>query len=399
MIVAPGSTDVSTYFYLVDPSTGVPVTAPTITALDATYVRDGVAAVKNDLTACAAVDAAHVDNTAIMVDATNAPGLCRVDWPDAAFLTGKARVQLVVNGAAVHPAVIECELVPWLTPVTGATVRAVNAADAALATSDQTDDIPGDVRTELAVELARIDDEITSREASGAAAAALVSTDLAIAAVKVDTAAVVLATDTLEASATTIAAATDTLEASATTIAASVDTLEARLPAALVGGRMDSYVGAMADGVITIDSYAVNAASVAATVIGEDITVYRGTRWVIALTGLTSMTGYTKVYFTVKRHADDPDTAAVVHIQESTAGTGDGLLKLNGATAGTITDGSIVVNSATAVTVYLESASADDLSAEGPLVYGVKWIDATGAHVASAGGELTIAADIPRATT
>ncbi|MFA5053571.1 MAG: hypothetical protein WC565_05915 [Parcubacteria group bacterium] len=133
MFIAPGATDVTTYFVLVDPASGVPETGLTITDLDATYTRDKAAASKADLTACAAVDAAHSDNTAIQVDATNAPGLYRVDWPDAAFATGVARVQLCVNGAAISPAHLEVELVPWLTPITGATVRAVNSADAGLA--------------------------------------------------------------------------------------------------------------------------------------------------------------------------------------------------------------------------------------------------------------------------
>jgi hypothetical protein len=124
MIIAPNSTDISTYFKLVNPTTGVPVTGLTITDLDATYIRDRAAAVKADLTALVAVDSAHGDNKAIQIDATNAPGLYRVDWPDAAFAAGVGRVQLVVNGAAIDPAVIEVELAPWLTAITGATVLA-----------------------------------------------------------------------------------------------------------------------------------------------------------------------------------------------------------------------------------------------------------------------------------
>ena len=133
MIIPPGATDVSTYFKLVNPTTGVPVTGATIANLDATYVRDRASAVKADLTALGSADAAHSDNKGYEVDGTNAPGLYRVDWPDAAFAAGSARVQLVVNGAAVDPAVIEVELLPWQTPVTGATVRAVDGADAVLA--------------------------------------------------------------------------------------------------------------------------------------------------------------------------------------------------------------------------------------------------------------------------
>jgi len=101
----------------------VPVTGATITDLDLTYVRDRAAAVKEDLTALAAVDSVHGDNKAIQVDATNAPGLYRVDVADAAFAAGSARVQLVINGAAVDPTVIEVEMPVWLTAVTGATAK------------------------------------------------------------------------------------------------------------------------------------------------------------------------------------------------------------------------------------------------------------------------------------
>ena len=113
MIIKKGTTDVKTYFKLIDPTTGAPETGLTITDLDATYVRDGAASVKADLTALAAVDSAHGDNKAKEVDGTNCPGLYRVDWPDAAFATGVDRVQLCVNGAAVDPAYLEVELVNY----------------------------------------------------------------------------------------------------------------------------------------------------------------------------------------------------------------------------------------------------------------------------------------------
>jgi len=111
MIKTKGSTDVTTYFKLVDPTTGVPVTGATVTGLDMTYVRDRAAAVKNDVTALGGVDAAHGDNKMIEVDGTNCPGLYRADWPDAAFATGVDAVQLCINGAAIDPAYIEVELV------------------------------------------------------------------------------------------------------------------------------------------------------------------------------------------------------------------------------------------------------------------------------------------------
>jgi len=110
MTVTPGTTDVTTYFKLVDPVTGVPETELTIPDLDMSYVRDGATAVKADATAHAAVDSAHGDNKMIEVDATNTPGLYRADWPDAAFAAGVQRVQLCIMGAAIDPAYIEVEL-------------------------------------------------------------------------------------------------------------------------------------------------------------------------------------------------------------------------------------------------------------------------------------------------
>ena len=110
MLIPKGSVDQTLYFKLTT-TVGAPATALTVTDLDLTYVRDRVAAVKADLTALAAVDSVHADNKAIEVDATNAPGLYRADVPDAAFLTGVDHVQVIVNGAAIDPSVIECELI------------------------------------------------------------------------------------------------------------------------------------------------------------------------------------------------------------------------------------------------------------------------------------------------
>jgi hypothetical protein len=63
MKVPPGATDVTTYFELVDSTAGGVKTLYTIANLDATYIRDRATAVKNDLTALAAADSAHGDNT------------------------------------------------------------------------------------------------------------------------------------------------------------------------------------------------------------------------------------------------------------------------------------------------------------------------------------------------
>jgi hypothetical protein len=129
MIKTKGSTDVTTYFKLVDPATGIPETGLTVTTLDMTYVRDRAAAVKNDVTALELVTSAHADNKMIEVDATNCPGLYRADWPDAAFAAGVGAVQLCINGAAIDPAYIEVELVDAVPTTTEFEARTIPSGD------------------------------------------------------------------------------------------------------------------------------------------------------------------------------------------------------------------------------------------------------------------------------
>ena len=113
MIVKKGATDITTYVFLGDSSTGAPETGLTITNLDITYTRARAAHSKTDATALATVDAAHENNKAIEVDATQCPGLYRVDWPDDAFVTGVDKVILTVTCSGCHPAHQEVDLVDY----------------------------------------------------------------------------------------------------------------------------------------------------------------------------------------------------------------------------------------------------------------------------------------------
>ncbi len=100
MLVAAGSTSVTTYFALRLAADDTAATGLTITNFDLQYVRSGTAPVaKVDATALAATDSVWDDNKAIEVDATNQPGLYRVDWPDAAFAAGVREVILTVKVA------------------------------------------------------------------------------------------------------------------------------------------------------------------------------------------------------------------------------------------------------------------------------------------------------------
>ena len=98
MNVIGGTTDVTTYFVLRTAADGTATTGATIADIDLQYIRTGaLPSAKADAIALAAVDSAHADNRAIEVDATDAPGLYRVDWPDAAFAAGVRQVVLTIK--------------------------------------------------------------------------------------------------------------------------------------------------------------------------------------------------------------------------------------------------------------------------------------------------------------
>jgi len=113
-MIQKGSTDITDYVFLVDSVTGAPETALTITDLDIQYVRNGAApAAKVDATALGSTGAAHSDNGMIEIDATDQPGLYRVDIPDAAFATGASQVIVTVHGTGIHPAHLTFQLVDF----------------------------------------------------------------------------------------------------------------------------------------------------------------------------------------------------------------------------------------------------------------------------------------------
>lgn len=112
------------YVMIVDSTTGAPETGATITNFNLQYVRAGeVPATKVDATALGATNTAHTDNKMIQVDATDSPGLYRVDWPDAAFTTGATDVILVVTSSdSFAPAVEDIKLTIPIVVSSGAAI-------------------------------------------------------------------------------------------------------------------------------------------------------------------------------------------------------------------------------------------------------------------------------------
>jgi hypothetical protein len=142
------------------------------------------------------------------------------------------------------------------------------------------------------------------------------------------------------------------------------------------------------------------AASVASTVNGSTLTLYRGASWSIALTGLGNITGYSKLWFTVKTLTKHTDAQAVVQVLEDSATAGvDGLIYLNGAAASDGTQGAITVNDATSgnITITLDEAASALLTPATKISYDVKVLNSGTVTVLADGvGKFNISADVTR---
>ena len=146
------------------------------------------------------------------------------------------------------------------------------------------------------------------------------------------------------------------------------------------------------------------AASVAAAVSVDKVTVYRDATWSIALTGLGALTGYTTLWFTVKSDSalDSADTAAQVQIAKNGSGSGDGLLILNGQTASDATKGSITIDDASAgdITIRLDESVTAQLGAGRKLNYDVRMLNSGNISVLADGtGKFNIYATATRRTS
>lgn len=128
------------------------------------------------------------------------------------------------------------------------------------------------------------------------------------------------------------------------------------------------------------------------------ITRKRGNSWSISLT-LGAITGYTSLWFTVKRSYDDADSAALLQVKLNSPSAADGLLYVNGATATDATKASITVSDATtgAIVVAVDETITDDL-APGTYYYDVQALISGSVSTPDA-GTFTLTADVTRSVT
>lgn len=134
MLVTGNSTDITTYFALRKTSDGTAADGLTISDIDLQYVRTAATpSAKVDASELTLIGDAHAANNAKEVDATDAPGLYRVDWPDAAFAAGAKEVILTVKVATAFTEHLRVEIdavapAVWDRVLSGATHNITNSA-------------------------------------------------------------------------------------------------------------------------------------------------------------------------------------------------------------------------------------------------------------------------------
>lgn len=259
MIVKGGSVDVTTYFAMRLVATGADATALTISDFDLQYTRTReVPTAKVDAVALAATNTAHTDNRGIEVDATDQPGLYRFDWPDAAFATG-TEVILSIKHTSCFTEHLRVTLVAYdfadgvrlgLTALPNAAAEAAGGLYTRGTGAGQINQPANGM----------VDANVVRNAGTAITAAAgvqevkvasLAANAITATAINADafTAAKFAADVTTElqsglATAAALATVDDFLDTE-------IADIQARLPAALVSGRIDASVGAMAANVMT----------------------------------------------------------------------------------------------------------------------------------------------------
>lgn len=137
------------------------------------------------------------------------------------------------------------------------------------------------------------------------------------------------------------------------------------------------------------------AAAVAAVQSGTTVTVRRGDALTVVITGLGSLAGRTKLWFTAKTDRAHPDTSALFLIEETA-----GLVTINGATAVTAANGTLTVDDESAgdITITLAGVETAKLPEVDNGVYDVQILTADGPRTLT-DATLEVTLDVTRATS
>lgn len=227
------ATDVTVYLFAQNSSvtTGAGLTGLTFetASLTAYYVRPLGSAAAITLATLAAVDSAHSDGGFKEVDATNMPGVYRLDLPDAVCATGVPSAVVMLKGAKnLAPVLLEIQLTDFDLNSTSNAVGAAASVTAGVTLAD--DAITASKFDEsTAYPLKSADTGNTQVARVGADSDTLETLSDEIAAVKAETAAILVDTGT-------------TLDGNITAILADTNEVQAELAD---GGRTDLLIDAI----------------------------------------------------------------------------------------------------------------------------------------------------------
>jgi cell division protein ZapA (FtsZ GTPase activity inhibitor) len=242
-------------------------------SLTAYYYREGAASA-TAITLATMTLGTWATGGFVVVDGTNMPGCYQLGIPDAAIASGAKSVLVMLKGATnTAPLVLEVELtavdnqsatafitgVNSLAPPTNWNLHSIDANGRVdvikvAGTTQTAGDIIGDtndIQTTLATTAAYIDTEVAAIKAK----TDNLPTDPA------DQSLIIAATDAIAAligtpAGVSVSADVAAVKAETATILADTNDIQTRIPAALVAGRIDASVGAMAANVQTAASTA-----------------------------------------------------------------------------------------------------------------------------------------------
>ena len=416
LAIKKASTDVTVYLFIQasNVTTGAGLTGLTFetASLVASYVRPLAARAALSL-ATQTVDGAHSDGGFVEVDATNMPGVYRLDLPDAVCATGVPSVVVMLKGAAnMAPVLLEIQLTDFdlndASPNVTVNDMATDSLTAAALKADAVTEIQNGLALEATLTaikggawttgdtIANINFAISLLEASLSTIDNFLDTE--IAAILADTNE--LQTDLvnggrLDLLIDAIKAKTDQF---VFTIPNKVDATATVDPTGIATSAALAIVDANVDAIkVKTDALDNSAVTFVTAVNGSTITILRGDTLSGSLTDLGDLTDYVSIDFTVKESYSQTDDEAIIRIRKNASGADDGLLRFNGAAASSSSLGSITIDDLASgdITIELAASCTDDLST-GSYVYDVQLIEVGDVSTLTS-GKATVTADVTRA--
>ncbi|MEL7626995.1 MAG: hypothetical protein AAGU15_09070 [Anaerolineaceae bacterium] len=284
----------------------------------------------------------------------------------------------------------------WVTAA-GLKADAVTEIQSGLATAAALDAVDNFIDTEVAAILAAVDTEVAAIKAKTdnlpATPASAGEYTAAIAAIPT---APLLAANYTAPDNAGIAAIQEKTEQLTFTAPNKVDASATVDPTGIATSAELEIVGGKVDGVL--NKLNVSSVEFVTAVVGSTITILRGDTLSARLLDLGDITQYVSLDFTVKLVSGELDDAARIRLRKNASGTGDGLLRLNGAEYATATDGSIVIDDLTTgdIEIKLMAAATQDL-VPGNYVYDIQLITANEVKTLTS-GTCKVTADVTRAT-